>query len=107
MALLRRRACTPAGPLAPAEVLGAPNPDGTYNIDRLVGATKRGNRWYIEIKWEGYTETTEETRTWLRSNCTDPEILSEMERLIAHAQHPSFLDDSYGELEASDDSSDS
>ena len=54
-----------------------PDADGTYEIEEIVRATRRGRTWYIEIKWVGWTETTEETKAWLLANAT-PTVVKEM-----------------------------
>ena len=53
-------------PLGPPEKEGKPrNDDGYYEIDRIIGAYRRGRRWYIRVKWGGWQEPTDEPKTRL------------------------------------------
>ena len=81
----------------------APNDDGTDQIERIVSARKVANKWHVLIKWAGWTEPTEETRTWMHDNCDDPDILAEVERCITSARATATTYYEYGQAVDSDD----
>ena len=95
----------PSNPLSALEECGQPpNDDGTYQIERIVSARKVANKWHILIKWAGWTEPSEETRTWMYDNCDDPDILGEIERCITRARLTEPAYSEYGQVMESDDS---
>ncbi|NCF78216.1 MAG: NUDIX domain-containing protein [Proteobacteria bacterium] len=72
-------------PLAPLQVAGPPaDKDGEYEVESVLSAVKRSGRWYLTIKWVGYAETTEETRTWLKQ-AASPTVVAMAEEAIARA----------------------
>ena len=79
-----------------------PDADGTYEIEEIVGATRRGRTWYIEIKWVGWRDTTEETRAWLLANAT-PVVIQEMRDAIARAVRGESQSTTGTEQQSSDD----
>ena len=93
----------PSNPLSELEECGQPpNDDGTYQIERIVSARKVANKWHVLIKWAGWTEPTEETRTWMHDNCDDPDILAEVERSITSARGNATTYYEYGQAVDSD-----
>ena len=102
-------AADPFNPLSHLEAVGPPpNDDGTYDIESIGEAKKVGRQWHVSVKWLGYAEPTDETRSWMHSNCTDPDILRDIELSINRARiapgPPQF---EYGELQDSESESDS
>ena len=73
-------------------------------LSRVVSARKVGNRWHVLIKWAGWTEPTEETRTWMYDNCDDQDILGEVERCITRARSGTPTYTEYGQAVDSDGS---
>ena len=72
-------------PLAPLQTEGPPaDKDGEYEVESVLSAVKRSGRWYLTIKWVGYSETTEETRTWLKQ-AASPAVVAMAEEAIARA----------------------
>jgi len=68
-------------PLGGSETVGPPpDEDGYYEVETVLSAYKVGKRWMIRIKWEGYTQPTDEPRVEILRNCT-PEV----RRAIRHA----------------------
>ena len=89
---------------------GAPNPDGTYSIERIVSAKwdKAVNDYMIKIKWKGYTEPTGETRTFLLNpdNCSDEDIHRQVRDAIRRARRSNgvSLNNEHSDEEITDDS---
>ena len=95
----------PSNPLSDLEECGQPpNDDGTYQIEKIVSARKVANKWHVLIKWAGWTEPTEETRTWMYDNCDDQDILGEVERCITRARSSTPAYTEYGQVVDSDGS---
>ena len=89
----------PSNALSGFEEVGQPpNDDGTYQIEKIVSARKVGNKWHVLIKWVGWAEPTEESRTWMYNNCDDPEILADIERCITSARLGETVSTEYGEV---------
>ena len=106
----RQRKLTPVDPsnaLSEMEEVGQPpNDDGTYEIEQIVSARKVGNKWHVLIKWVGWAEPTEESRTWMYNNCDDPDILGDIERCITSARLGNEVSTEYGQVVDSDSDSD-
>lgn len=57
-------------PLGPVETVGQPpNADGTYEVEDILEATKRSNKWHVLVKWAGWTQPTEELRSEILAGC--------------------------------------
>ena len=65
---------------------GAPNPDGTYEIERVLSAkwSKKADDYLMKVKWKGWSKPTEETRWFLLNpdNCSDEEIHEQVREVI-------------------------
>ena len=65
---------------------GAPNPDGTYEIERVLSAkwSKKADDYLMKIKWKGWSKPTEETRWFLLNpdNCSDEEIHEQVREVV-------------------------
>ena len=62
----------PDNPLEPLERVDAPDwlPGSMFNVDKILKAEKRKGVWWIRVKWEGWSEPTEERRKDLLEDCT-------------------------------------
>ena len=72
----------------------APEPldlDGEDPIERIVSAVKVGRGWSLQVKWEGYPDTTKEPLWRITSQTNHPDILRDIERCKQdyYLQHPS------------------
>ena len=78
-----------AGDVEPASV-PLDDPDVDYPIERIVSATRVGRGWSLQVKWEGYPETTTEPLWKITSQTNHPEILKDIERCKEdyYLQHP-------------------
>ena len=78
-----------AGDVEPAPV-PLDDPDVDYPIERIVSATRVGRGWSLQVKWEGYPETTTEPLWKITSQTNHPEILKDIERCKEdyYLQHP-------------------
>ena len=72
----------PDNPLEPPERVDAPTwaPGAIYEVEKILKAEKRKGVWWILVKWEGWTEPTEERRKDLLQDCT-----KEVRRLVLEA----------------------
>ena len=60
--------------------------DEVYEIDRIVSADRIGNRYRIWVKWKGYDEITSRWRHELIAECSNRELLDEMEVAVQRAR---------------------
>ena len=55
-----------------------------FNVDKILKAEKRKGVWWIRVKWEGWSEPTEERRKDLLEDCT-PAVRKLVLEECAHA----------------------
>ena len=75
----------------PSLVVRVPEVDETYEIERVVSATKVGGGWRLQVKWKGYDDVTSESLSHvLKETHGHPEVLRDIEKCKADylAQHP-------------------
>ena len=62
-----------------------------YAIERIVSATKVGRGWALQVKWEGYPDTTSEPLWKILKQTNHPDILADIDRCKAdyYLQNPS------------------
>ena len=98
-------------PFASLEQVGAPpHDDGTYDVEDILGATKRGGVWYVTVKWAGWRMPTEERRKDLLENAGE-DVQRDVRKAVASARlgnrHTVVADDSdEADLEAAEDEDD-
>ena len=82
----RQRSYVRVDPVSLEEDAPPPNDDGTYDIDGILSARKIKNRWHVMVKWRGYAIPTEESRVHMYENCTDPEVLAQIDQCVMRAR---------------------
>jgi site-specific DNA-cytosine methylase len=56
----------------------------TYVIEKIVSAEKSGSGWRLDVKWQGYPETTKEALGTILKQTQHPDILADIERCKAN-----------------------
>jgi hypothetical protein len=55
-----------------------------YVIEKIVSAEKSGSGWRLDVKWQGYPETTKEALGTILKQTQHPDILTDIERCKAN-----------------------
>ena len=74
----------------PALELTHNDPNQEYAIERIVSATKVGRGWTLQVKWEGYPDTTPEPLWKIVKQTNHPDILRDIKKCKEdfYLQHP-------------------
>ena len=76
---------------------GAPNPDGTYEIEQILSAqwNKKADDYMMKVKWKGWVKPTFETRWFLLNpdNCSDEDIHEQVREAVRRARRGKGLPD--------------
>lgn len=79
------------------------DPDQVYEIERILSAKKEGGRFMILVKWTGYPDATYVSRKQLLEDCSDPDIVQQVEDAVERYRLSNLRLAVDGELSTEDD----
>ena len=84
-----------------------PDPSATYDVEKILRATKVGGKYVLWVKWSGHQDPTPVPRAQLLQDINHPVLLKEIDDAVARYQEEKRLEeDDADELDQEDDDTD-